>query len=231
VSEVVFAKGQKTMNNNQSDLGAIVKRKRRVESYVNLCSGKGLPEHRKDTFVFPIHAMDSLGWKPGVTKVSFIPNINTKEILLIADADDGYLLSCNGHSNDSVRLTVPIVLVPMLRHWSQVEPGESAKVPLILEVRADDLSVSFGEKTQASETTDLVPLGPENIGFSSNERMLQWFQYDHLQDPLRKVSVYFFELAHNICASCEPGPERTVALRKLLEAKDAAVRARLHPGG
>ena len=66
---------------------------------------------------------------------------------------------------------------------------------------------------------------------AESERMLRWFQYDHLQEPLRKVSVYFFELAHNICASCEPGPERTVALRKLLEAKDAAVRARLHPGG
>jgi len=29
----------------------------------------------------------------------------------------------------------------------------------------------------------------------------------------------------------ERGPERTVMFRKLLEAKDAAVRAKLHPGG
>ena len=29
----------------------------------------------------------------------------------------------------------------------------------------------------------------------------------------------------------EPGPERTVGLRKLLEAKDAIVRGKLHPGG
>lgn len=28
-----------------------------------------------------------------------------------------------------------------------------------------------------------------------------------------------------------PRPERTEALRKLLEAKDAAVRAKVHPGG
>lgn len=33
-----------------------------------------------------------------------------------------------------------------------------------------------------------------------------------------------------VCVCCESGPERTVALRKLLEAKDAAVRARLNPG-
>lgn len=44
---------------------------------------------------------------------------------------------------------------------------------------------------------------------------------------------------HGLCSECfeeivdgiKPGPERTVALRKLLEAKDAAVRARLSPGG
>lgn len=62
------------------------------------------------------------------------------------------------------------------------------------------------------------------------ERMLKWFEYGHLPDHLKLVSAPFGELANNLCASIEPGPERTVALRKLLEAKDAAVRAKLHPG-
>jgi hypothetical protein len=39
------------------------------------------------------------------------------------------------------------------------------------------------------------------------------------------LSVPFFNLAHWIAANIPSGPERTVALRKLLEAKDAAVRA------
>ena len=39
------------------------------------------------------------------------------------------------------------------------------------------------------------------------------------------------ELAATVVAECEGGPERTVSLRKLLEAKDAAVRAKLTPGG
>ena len=65
----------------------------------------------------------------------------------------------------------------------------------------------------------------------AEERMLKWFAYDHLREPLREVSSHFFELANTICALIDPGPERTVALRKLLEAKDAAVRAKLHPGG
>jgi hypothetical protein len=57
------------------------------------------------------------------------------------------------------------------------------------------------------------------------EHILQFFRFDHLPEPLRSVSERFHALAHQIVASIERNPERTVALRKLLEAKDAAVRA------
>jgi hypothetical protein len=59
------------------------------------------------------------------------------------------------------------------------------------------------------------------------EPMLQWFEYDHLPPALRDVSRPFGELAHLIAGTLPRNPERTVALRKLLEAKDCAVRARL----
>jgi hypothetical protein len=62
------------------------------------------------------------------------------------------------------------------------------------------------------------------------DRMLKWFAYQHLPEHLQEVSKPFGELAEKICATCEPGPERTVALRKLLEGKDAAVRSKLNPG-
>jgi hypothetical protein len=65
----------------------------------------------------------------------------------------------------------------------------------------------------------------------NNERLLKWFEFKHLPDELQKVSRPFCEMAEKICETIEPGPERTVALRKLLEAKDAAVRAKLSPGG
>lgn len=65
----------------------------------------------------------------------------------------------------------------------------------------------------------------------SEERMLKWFKYDHLPEKLQSVSRPFGELASALCAGVPPGPERTVALRKLLEAKDAAVRALVEPGG
>ena len=65
----------------------------------------------------------------------------------------------------------------------------------------------------------------------NEERMMKWFEYAHLPDHLAAVSSKFGILVDQICEEIEPGPERTVALRKLLEAKDAAVRAKLHPGG
>lgn len=57
------------------------------------------------------------------------------------------------------------------------------------------------------------------------EPILQFFQYSHLPPQLAVVSQPFCELATRIVESLPRNPERTVALRKLLESKDAAVRA------
>lgn len=70
----------------------------------------------------------------------------------------------------------------------------------------------------------------EEPGIPKDERMGKWFAYEHLPPKLQVVSRCFHDLAVRVTQMCEPGPERTVALRKLLEAKDAAVRAALNPG-
>ncbi len=57
------------------------------------------------------------------------------------------------------------------------------------------------------------------------EHILQFFAFTHLPRHLQAVSRPFSELAVLIVARLPRNPERTVALRKLLEAKDAAVRA------
>ena len=57
------------------------------------------------------------------------------------------------------------------------------------------------------------------------DHILRYFHYSHLSDHLRHVSQSFCELARHIVDNTPRNPERTVALRKLLEAKDAAVRA------
>lgn len=62
----------------------------------------------------------------------------------------------------------------------------------------------------------------------STDRMLQFFAFEHLPEHLREVSKDFHNLAHKIVEKYPSNPERTVALRKLLEAKDAAVRTLLY---
>lgn len=58
--------------------------------------------------------------------------------------------------------------------------------------------------------------------------LLRFFAHDHLPEQLREISRPFGELAHGLADRDDfDGPELTVALRKLLEAKDAAVRAAL----
>ncbi|CDZ67646.1 Hypothetical protein NGAL_HAMBI2605_59270 [Neorhizobium galegae bv. orientalis] len=55
--------------------------------------------------------------------------------------------------------------------------------------------------------------------------LLQFFEYAHLPPHLQAVSAPFSELAKKIDAELPRNAEQTVALRKLLEAKDCAVRA------
>ena len=70
---------------------------------------------------------------------------------------------------------------------------------------------------------------PAPFEFSEEEikqdHILQFFHYEHLPDALKKRSKPFCVLAAEIIATTPRNPERTVALRKLLEAKDANVRA------
>jgi len=63
---------------------------------------------------------------------------------------------------------------------------------------------------------------------ASPDRMLQFFQFAHLPARLQDVSRSFGDLAEQIAANVPQNPERTVCLRKLLEAKDCAVRAVLY---
>jgi hypothetical protein len=57
------------------------------------------------------------------------------------------------------------------------------------------------------------------------EHILQFFEYGHLPATLQSISSPFYAIAHENIMKLPRSPERTVALRKLLESKDAAVRA------
>lgn len=60
---------------------------------------------------------------------------------------------------------------------------------------------------------------------AGGDAVAQFFTYKHLPPHLADVSRSFASLAARIVETVPRGPERTVALRKLLEGKDAAVRA------
>ena len=57
--------------------------------------------------------------------------------------------------------------------------------------------------------------------------ILNFFEYTHLPPYLQQMSKKFHDLAHQIVAEVPRNDERDAALRKLLEAKDAAVRAKI----
>lgn len=57
--------------------------------------------------------------------------------------------------------------------------------------------------------------------------VLRWFATEHLTTDLRPVVESFATLAFHTARAEKRGAEVSVALRKLLEAKDAAVRARI----
>lgn len=67
--------------------------------------------------------------------------------------------------------------------------------------------------------------------FSKDQRgadpILRYFEFSHLPPHLQATSRAFCDTASNIVSLIPRNAERTVALRKLLEAKDAAVRASL----
>lgn len=58
-------------------------------------------------------------------------------------------------------------------------------------------------------------------------QILDFFRYEHLPEKLQAVSKPFGDLASHIAQTVPDCTERDFALRKLLEAKDCAVRANL----
>jgi hypothetical protein len=75
-------------------------------------------------------------------------------------------------------------------------------------------------------TNTIHPAPTEFSDFEiAQDHILRFFHYSHLPAALQARSKPFCDLARLIVDTTPRNPERTVALRKLLEAKDAAVRA------
>lgn len=57
--------------------------------------------------------------------------------------------------------------------------------------------------------------------------IMQYFEYQHLPPHLQEVSKPIGDLAKEMDKSLQDSPEKSAGLRKLLEAKDCLVRAKL----
>jgi hypothetical protein len=78
--------------------------------------------------------------------------------------------------------------------------------------------------------TDAIHPAPAEFSADqiSNDAILRYFQYSHLPPVLQASSKPFCDLARHIVENMPRNAERTVALRKLLESKDAAVRSNVN---
>ena len=61
----------------------------------------------------------------------------------------------------------------------------------------------------------------------TDEEIAKYFGVEHLPDHLRDVAKHFLWVAQQLSDTVPRCSQLTIAFQKLLEAKDAAVRARL----
>lgn len=112
--------------------------------------------------------------------------------------EKGYKLGMYGNEGAGYEVTYE----DGYKSWSPVDVFEKAYTPLELNIRGID-----GQFHPAIE------------------HVLKFFVFGHLPPHLQEISAPFATLAYRTARKAPQNQETTVALRKLLEAKDAAVRA------
>lgn len=141
----------------------------------------------------------------------------------------------------SARLPSGIVRVFDGPDGLDIHPDDAARCGLLqdmkyqLELIADGLAslvVDLRPPTHSpSKETEMSDIHPAPSEFNADEidldQVLRFFHYSHLPHELQERSRPFCELARRLVDTTPRNAERSVALRKLLEAKDAAVRAHI----
>lgn len=100
---------------------------------------------------------------------------------------------------------------------------------ILREARAIGLGVETNRKLDDAisvfETNSNTEREPMN--HPATDHLLQFFEFMHLPAHLQTVSMPFKPLAEQMARTLPNNPELTAGLRKLLEAKDCFVRAKL----
>lgn len=86
------------------------------------------------------------------------------------------------------------------------------------------------KKTNFDSSADLHPIKPPPSPTPVNKisGIMQFFSYSHLPKHLQDCSIPFCKTAEWVDKEFPDNPEKEMALRKLLEAKDCAVRSALY---
>lgn len=113
---------------------------------------------------------------------------------------------------------------PCMRPYENL-PAEQRMKDTIFQNVVRTMAVALGleVKVRGAATVEAAPAPTPTDG--PRDHIMQFFGYAHLPPHLQEVSKQFAILAERIEATVPRNPERTVAIRKLLEGKDAAVRA------
>ncbi len=89
------------------------------------------------------------------------------------------------------------------------------------------LSLSESNKKLIAELTRCILRNQEENPEMLNNSIVQYFNYKHLPEELQETSKQFASLAEWMNENLPDGAEKSAGLRKLLEAKDCAVRAKI----
>jgi len=85
-----------------------------------------------------------------------------------------------------------------------------------------EVEVNDGKSQVDLETVDFKALAEQH-----GDAIVKYFAFAHLKPELKSVSQHFAAVAFALLRDIPRSAERTAALRKMLEAKDCAVRAAL----
>lgn len=154
---------------------------------------------------------------PGILSGSGPAPVSNSRAALIADLGEGLHTSARraGANNlwQAISRTAP-------DQWNEILDAVVEYTILPLIKRAESPGAPLIRPAPVEATAQMLADVP----------IMRFFHYAHLPDALREVSKPFAELALSLVSKLPPNAERSVALRKLLEAKDAAVRASLPTG-
>jgi len=103
----------------------------------------------------------------------------------------------------------------------EIDDSETATV--LKEHCGTDKEIKPGDLVCRNEKGDIAAVNIEDVKVVSIPA--KWFKYEHLPENLQKISKRFAELAIFIDTTMIAGREKDKALDRLLESKDAAVRA------